>query len=178
MARREFEEREELDERLVHLTRVAKVVKGGRHFGFRAVVVVGDNKGQVGMGVGKARGVPDAIRKATERARRDMQPVVMGGTTIPHEIIAKYNASKVLLKPASPGTGVIAGGAVRAVVEAAGIKDLLSKSLGSNNVLNVVRATIKGLRQLRDPEELAQYRGRSVQDVKPFWERNHAQVNQ
>jgi len=177
MARRGFEDREELDERVVHLTRVAKVVKGGRRFGFRVVVVVGDNKGRVGMGIGKARGVPDAIRKATERARRDMQKVVIVGTTIPHEITAKFGAAKVLLKPASPGTGVIAGGGVRAVVEAAGIGDILSKSLGSDNVLNVVRATVKGLRQLRDVEEVAHHRGKPVQELKPFWGRSRGQAN-
>ena len=177
MARRGFEEREELDERVVNLTRVAKVVRGGRRFGFRALVVVGDNEGRVGMGIGKARGVPDAIRKATDRARRDMQKVTMLGTTIPHEITAKFGAAKVLLKPASPGTGIIAGGGVRAVVEAAGIRDVLSKSLGSDNVLNVVRATLKGLRQLRDAEELAHYRGKPVQQVKPFWGRSHDQAN-
>jgi small subunit ribosomal protein S5 len=176
MARREFEKRDELDERVVHIARVAKVVKGGRHFGFRVVVVVGDNNGRVGAGIGKARGVPDAIRKATDRARRDMQEVVRLGTTIPHEITAKFGAAKVLLKPASAGTGVVAGGGVRATVEAAGIKDILSKSLGSDNVLNVVRATIRGLRQLRDAEELAQYRGKPVQDVSPFWGRDHEQA--
>jgi len=177
MARRRFEEREELDERLVHLTRVAKVIKGGRRFGFRAVMVVGDNSGRVGMGVGKARGVPDAIRKATDRARRDMEEVAMEGSTIPHQITARFGASEVLLKPASPGTGIIAGGGVRAVVEAAGIQDILSKSLGSDNVLNVVRATLQGLRQLRDPEDLAQYRGKPVEDVRPFWGRSHAEVS-
>jgi small subunit ribosomal protein S5 len=177
MARREFEKRDELDERMVHLTRTAKVHKGGRRFGFRAVVVVGDNNGRVGMGVGKARGVPDAIRKATDRAKRDMQEVVRLGTTIPHEITSKFGAAKVLLKPASPGTGIVAGGGVRATVEAAGIKDILSKSLGSDNVLNVVRATIKGLRDLRDAEEVARYRGKPVQDVSPFWGRDHAQAD-
>jgi small subunit ribosomal protein S5 len=177
MARRRIEDREELDERLVHLTRVAKVIQGGRRFGFRAVVVVGDNEGRVGMGVAKARGVPDAIRKATDRARRDMQEVAIEGTTIPHQIMARFGASKVLLKPASPGTGIVAGGGVRAVVEAAGIKDILSKSLGSDNVLNVVRATMEGLRQLRDVEELARHRGKAAEDIKPFWERSHAQVS-
>jgi len=176
MARREFERRDEFDERVVHIARVAKVVKGGRRFGFRGIVVGGANNGQVGLGIGKARGVPDAIRKATDRARRDMQEVVRLGTTIPHEITAKFGAAKVLLKPASPGTGVVAGGGVRATVEAAGIKDILSKSLGSDNVLNVVRATIRGLRQLRDAEELAHYRGKPVQDVSPFWGRGHEQA--
>lgn len=177
MARRGFEEREELDERLVQLSRVAKVVKGGRRFRFRAVVVVGDNKGRVGMGIGRARAVPDAIRKATERARHDMQKVALLGSTIPHEITAKFGAAKILLKPASPGTGIIAGGGVRAVVEAAGIRDILSKSLGSDNVLNVVQATLKGLHQLRDVEELAHYRGKSLQAVRPFWWRSHVQAD-
>lgn len=177
MARRGFEEREEFDERLVHLTRVAKVIKGGRRFRFRAVVVVGDNKGRVGMGIGRARAVPDAIRKATERARRDMQKVAMLGSTIPHEITIKFGAAKVLLKPASPGTGIVAGGGVRAVVEAAGIKDILSKSLGSSNVINVVKATVKGLRQLRDVEELARHRGKPLSEVTPFWGRTHVQAD-
>ncbi len=177
MARRGFEEQEELDERLVHLTRVAKVIKGGRRFRFRAVVVVGDNKGRVGIGIGGARAVPDAIRKATERARRDMQGVAMVGSTIPHEVTAKFGAAKVLLKPASPGTGIIAGGGVRAVVEVAGIRDILSKSLGSDNVLNVVKATLKGLRELRDVEELAHHRGKARREVMSFWERGHAQAN-
>jgi small subunit ribosomal protein S5 len=177
MARRGFEEREELDERVVNLTRVAKVIQGGRRFGFRALVVVGDNKGRVGIGIGKARGVPDAIRKATDRARRDMQKVIIVGNTIPHEITVKFGAAKVLLKPASPGTGIVAGGGVRAVVEAAGVKDILSKSLGSDNVLNIVKATLKGLRQLRDAEELAHYRGKPIQEVQPSWGRSHAQAD-
>jgi len=138
---------------------------------------VGDNNGHVGMGVAKARGVPDAIQKATERARRDMQEVVMVGTTIPHEITGKFGAARVLLKPASPGTGIIAGGGVRAVVEVAGIKDILSKSLGSGNVLNVVQATLTALRQVRDAEELAHHRGKPVQEVQPFWGRVHARNN-
>lgn len=163
------ETREELDERVVHITRVAKVVKGGRHFAFRAVVVVGDNKGRVGVGVGKARSVPDAIRKGAEKARRDMRPVALLGTTIPHEVIAEYGGAKVLLRPAARGTGVIAGGGVRAVVEAAGIRDILTKSLGSSNILNVVRATLKGLRELQDVEEWARIRGKSVEEVSPFW---------
>ncbi len=173
MERQTFEEREELDERVVDITRVAKVVKGGRRFGFRVVTVVGDNKGQVGVGVGKARSVPDAIRKGVARARRDMKPIALLGTTIPHEVIAEYGGAKVLLRPASRGTGVIAGGGVRAVVEAAGVKDLLSKSLGSSNILNVVMATLKGLRQLRSPEEVAQMRGRPVSEVSPPWSKFH-----
>jgi small subunit ribosomal protein S5 len=169
MERRSFEEREELDERIVDITRVAKVLQGGRRFGFRAVVVVGDNNGQVGVGVGKARSVPDAIRKGAARARRDMEPVALLGATIPHEVTASYGGATVLLRPASRGTGVIAGGGVRAVVEAAGVKDLLSKSLGSANALNVIMATLEGLRQLRSPEEVAQMRGVPASEVSPPW---------
>ncbi len=165
------EEIEELDERVVDIKRTAKVVKGGRRFSFRAVVVVGDNKGRVGVGVGKARGVPEAVRKGSERARRSMKKIPLVGTTIPHEVLAEFGAAKVLLKPAAPGTGVIAGGGVRAVLEAAGVKDVLSKSLGSSNILNVVRATLVGLEQLKDPEVEAQRRGRPLEEVLPFWMR-------
>jgi small subunit ribosomal protein S5 len=171
MARRDFEERDELDERVVHIARTAKVIKGGRRFAFRAVVVVGDNQGSVGVGVGKARGVPDAIRKGSEQAKKNMMKVPMIGTTIPHEVIAQFGAAKVLLKPASPGTGVIAGSGVRAVVEAAGIRDILSKSLGSSNMLNVIRAAMKGLSQLKDVQEEARLRGKTVAEVTPFWAR-------
>ena len=166
---REMEEREELDERVVHLARTAKVVKGGRRFSFRAVVVVGDNNGSVGIGVGKARQVPDAIRKGSARAKKNMKQVPLSGTTIPHEITVRYGAAKVLLRPASPGTGVIAGGGVRAVVEAAGIHDILTKSKGSANILNVVKATIKALNELQDPVEIAQNRGIPLSRVQPFW---------
>jgi small subunit ribosomal protein S5 len=167
--RRSFDDRDELDERVVDITRVAKVLKGGRRFGFRAVVVVGDNNGQVGVGIGKARSVPDAIRKGSARARRDMESVPLAGTTIPHEIIGEHGGAKVLLRPASRGTGVIAGGGVRAVVEAAGVKDILSKSLGSANSLNVILATLEGMRQLRSPQEVAEIRGRPVSEVRPPW---------
>jgi len=169
----EFEEAiaEEFDERVVDIVRTAKVIKGGRHFGFRAVVVVGDNKGSVGIGVGKAREVPDAIRKGVERARRNMRRIPIVGTTIPHQVAARFSAAKVLLKPASPGTGVIAGGGVRAVVEAAGIKNILTKSLGSSNILNVVKATMAALEQLKDPEEEARLRGKPVEALRPFWSR-------
>jgi small subunit ribosomal protein S5 len=166
-----YEEREELDERVVDIKRVAKVVKGGRRFAFRVVCVVGDNEGKVGVGVGKARGVPDAIRKAMERAKRNMVEVPIVGTTIPHETISDQGGARVLLKPASPGTGVIAGGAVRAVVEAAGYKDILTKSLGSANQLNVVQAAFKGLQMLKRPDEEAMRRGMPLSKVTPFWRR-------
>jgi small subunit ribosomal protein S5 len=135
------------------------------------VVVVGDNRGRVGLGIGKARGVPDAIHKASDRAKRDMAPFILAGTTIPHEVTSKHGGAIVLLKPASPGTGVIAGGAVRAVVSAAGVRDVLTKSLGSANALNIAEATLRGLRQLRDVEELAANRGKSVAELSPFWMR-------
>lgn len=173
MAKREkkFEEVEELDERVVHIARTAKVVKGGRRFSFRAVVVVGDNRGSVGVGVGKAREVPDAIRKGAEKARRTMRLIPLTGTTIPHEVTSRYSAAKVFMKPAAPGTGVIAGGGVRAVVEAAGIRDILTKSLGSANILNVVKATVQALNELQDPVEIANRRGLPVEQVQPFWSR-------
>jgi small subunit ribosomal protein S5 len=165
------QDRNEFDERIIDITRVAKVIKGGRRFAFRVTVVVGDNKGRVGVGVGKARAVPDAIRKALEAARKNMEPVAMVGTTVPHEILGVHGAAKVMLKPASPGTGVIAGGGVRAVVEAAGYRDILSKSLGSANVLNVMMATMDGLRRMRQVKEVAADRGKDVSEVMPFWSR-------
>lgn len=170
MARREFDDAvEELDERVVHIARTAKVVKGGRRFSFRAVVVVGDNKGSVGVGIGKAREVPEAIRKGSEQARRNMRKIAMTDRTIPHEITTRFSAAEVFLKPAAPGTGVIAGGGVRAVVEAAGIHDILTKSKGSANILNVVKATVKALNELQDPVEIAQRRGIHISRVQPFW---------
>lgn len=168
------EEREELDERVVHIARTAKVVKGGRRFAFRAVVVVGDQKGRVGVGVGKAREVPDAIRKASDSARKTMVSIPLLGTTIPHPIEARFGAGKVLLKPASPGTGVIAGGGVRAVVEACGVKDILSKSLGSDNILNVVQATFTGLQELQDYRAEAENRGIDAKRIAPFWHKEEA----
>lgn len=169
----QFEEQEQLEERLVSIARVAKVVKGGRHFGFRAVVVVGDRNGSVGIGIGKAREVPDAIRKGSERARKSMKKIVLSGTTIPHQVNSKFGAAEVMLKPASPGTGVMAGSAVRAVLEAAGIRDILTKSLGSANQLNVVQATMQGLLQLKDSGQEAERRGKQAAEVIPFWRRKH-----
>ena len=163
----------DLDERIIDISRVAKVIKGGRRFAFRVTVVVGDNRGRVGMGIGKARTVPDAIRKAIDTARKSMIKVSMVGSTIPHEIVGDHGAAKVLLKPASPGTGVIAGGGVRAVIEAAGYKDILSKSLGSDNTLNVIRATIEGLTRLKTVQEEAANRGKDPNEVTPFWSRRH-----
>ena len=169
-----MEDREELDERVVNISRVAKVSKGGRRFAFRVVVVVGDNRGRVGVGVGKSRTVPDAIRKGTERARRVMKPVNLAGTTIPHTVESKFCGAIVFLKPASPGTGVIAAGGVRAVVEAAGVHDILTKSKGSSNPLNVIRATLQGLQMLKSAEEQAHVRGQPVENLLPFWRRANA----
>ena len=155
----------DLKERLVAINRVSKTVKGGRIFKFAALVVVGDGNGTVGFGIGKAGEVPDAIRKGIEDAKKNLIKVSLRGSTIPHEIIGKYGAGAVLLKPAAPGTGVIAGGPVRAVVEAAGIKDIRTKALRSNNPCNVVRATIQGLSELRDIKQVAAIRNKSVQEI-------------
>jgi small subunit ribosomal protein S5 len=156
-----------LEEKVVQINRVAKVVQGGRRFSFSAVVVVGDGNGTVGAGIGKAGEVPEAIRKGVEDAKKNLIKVPLVGTTIPHEVTQQYGASKVLLKPASQGTGVIAGSSVRAVVEAAGIHDILSKSLGSNNPVNVTRATLEGLRSMRSAAELSEWRGKKLRSVIP-----------
>ncbi len=160
------EEEAELFEKVVHINRCAKVVKGGRRFSFAALVVVGDQKGNVGFGYGKAQMVPDAIRKGTDQAKKAMQPVSISGDTIPHPILGTYDGGKVLLRPARQGTGIIAGGGVRAVLEAAGVKNILSKSLGSNNQLSVVTATMNGLTQLRTAQEISEIRGEEVSGPK------------
>ena len=154
-------------EHVIAINRVAKVVKGGRRFSFTALVVVGDGNGYVGLGYGKAKEVPAAIQKGVEEAKKSMFPVALAGSTVTHEIIGRHDAARVLIKPAAPGTGVIAGGAARAILEAAGVHDVLAKSLGSSNAINVSRATIEGLRGLRRPDEIAKMRGLSMEEVTP-----------
>lgn len=163
--RKEQNNEPEFEEHVVSINHVTKVVKGGRRYRFAALVVIGDRKGHVGFGTGKAIEVPDAIKKAIENAKKNIISVPVVGTTIPHEITGVYGAGKVCLKPASEGTGVIAGGAVRAVLELAGISDILSKSLGSNTPINMVRATIDGLSTLRTAEQIAELRGKTVEEI-------------
>lgn len=155
----------ELIDKVVFINRVAKVVKGGRRFRFSALVVVGDGKGTAGVGLGKANEVPEAIRKGIENAKRSLYRIPLNGTTVPHQVIGRWGAARVLLKPASPGTGVIAGGPVRALMESLGVKDILTKCIGTNNPNNVLMASMQGLLSLRSPEEIARVRGKKVSDI-------------
>lgn len=158
-------EESEFKEKLVAVNRVTKVVKGGRNFRFSALIVIGDGKGRVGCGMGKAAEIPEAIRKGLDAAKKEMRTIPISGTTIPHEVTGVFGTGKVKLLPAPEGTGVIAGGPVRAVLEAAGIKDIVTKSIGSNNKINMVKATLEGLKQLRSAEEVARLRGKTVEEI-------------
>jgi small subunit ribosomal protein S5 len=167
----QFDGQDAYEERVIEIARVAKVVKGGRRFRFRVTMVVGDKRGTVGIGTGKANSVPDAMRKASERGRKALEPVNLAGTTIPHASLGAVGGARVFLKPASAGTGVIAAGGVRAVLEVAGVRDILTKSMGSANVLNVVMATFAALKDLRSAQVEASRRGKNPEDLLPFWER-------
>ena len=162
---RNNEQISEFKEKLVAVNRVSKTVKGGRNMRFSALMVVGDEKGRVGCGMGKAAEIPEAIRKGIDAAKKDMYNIPMNGTTIPHEVVGEFGTGKVKLLPAPEGTGVIAGGPVRAVIEAVGIKDVVTKSIGSNNKINMVKATLEGLKQLRSAEEVARLRGKTVEEI-------------
>ncbi len=168
MSSTDFSETRELKERVVEINRVAKVVKGGRRFSFSALVVIGDEVDRVGVGYGKAREVPLAISKAVDDAKKNMFTVPKHGTTITHEVLGRFDAARVLLRPASEGTGVIAGGGVRAVLELGGVKDILAKSLGTTNPINMLKATVDGLKNLRRPEDVARIRGKAISDVLPY----------
>lgn len=169
--KRREEEREELDERVVDIRRVAKVIKGGRRFGFRTVVVVGDKNGRIGIGIGKSRAVPDSIRKANLKARANLKTYSLIEGTVPHAVTGEFGGSKVLLLPAAPGSGVIAGGGVRAVLEVVGVHNILTKSQGSSNLLNVAMATLDALSKVRSAETLAEMRGKPINEVRPVWAR-------
>ena len=162
---------EQLDERVIEIARVSKTVKGGRRLRYRVTVVVGDNNGMIGMGSGKANAVPDAMRKASDTARKNMKKVNLYKTTIPHEVYGRCGGADVMMRPASEGTGVISGGGVRAVLEVAGVHDILTKSMGSANLLNVVKATFDALDQLKNASDEAALRGKSAEDLAPFWDR-------